>query len=143
MLNASLCTQIIWNDSPVITLKVQKGGLIIARIAWWWSGCLGVQYSVIYHILNWQKCGCENIEHTEDFGAIFNILSVSVGICEIFNDSLCTLPSQNTDKWLVLTQSTTVCQDTIHRNQICTLGNIEGTNIEVLFIFIITNNELT
>jgi len=99
MLNASLCTQIIWNDSPVIGLEVQKGGLIVARIAWWWSGCLGVQYSVIYHILNWQKCGCENIEHTEDFGAIFNILSVSVGICEIFNDNLCRLPSQNTDKW--------------------------------------------
>lgn len=101
MLNASLSTQIIWNDSPVIALEVQKGGLIVARVAWWWSGCLGVQYSVINHIMNWWKCGCENIEHTEDFGAIFNILSVSVGICEIFNDSLCQLSSQNTDKWLI------------------------------------------
>jgi len=101
MLNASLCTQIIWNDSPVIALEVQKGGLIVARVAWWWSGCLGVQYSVIYRITNWRKCGCENIEHTEDFGAVFNFLSVSVGICEIFNDSLCRLPSHNTDEWLI------------------------------------------
>jgi hypothetical protein len=33
MLNASLSIQIIWNDSPVIALEVEKGGLIVARVA--------------------------------------------------------------------------------------------------------------
>jgi hypothetical protein len=59
--------------------------------------------------MNWWKCGCENIEHTEDFGAIFNILSVSVGICENFNDSLCHLSSQNTDKWLISLNTANNC----------------------------------